>query len=324
MELDRKSGIPFYIQLKESIRQEILKGVWGTGTRLPTERELARDLGVSRNTVSQAYRELELEGVLKSSQGRGTFVADGAIVTQQESRKEKVLKIIDMAMEEAVGLGFTLDEFISFAHVRGMEKKELLSRIKVGFVECNPEQLANYHWQLGPGVNILPFLLPAPEEAAGRIREQLSMMDVVVTGEMHVGEVKSLLHGIPVAILGLALQPKVETVVRIAKLTARRDLALVCQSRRFGEKVREALEKAGLRLGMEVYLWPAAQLKEHLPRHEAVIVAPGLRPVVERVLPEHMELIEFCFEPDIGSLNFLRSSLLELKSDRIKALDGRG
>ena len=45
----------------------------GKGKKLPTERELAKALRVSRNTISTAYKELEDEGVLYSHQGRGTL-----------------------------------------------------------------------------------------------------------------------------------------------------------------------------------------------------------------------------------------------------------
>ena len=66
IELSRKSGIPLYVQLKERIRQQVESGSWTPGFKLPTERELSSLLGVSRNTVSQSYRELENEGILVS------------------------------------------------------------------------------------------------------------------------------------------------------------------------------------------------------------------------------------------------------------------
>lgn len=312
MELDRQSGVPFYIQLKEQIRKRIMQGVWTAGTKLPTERELAEQLGVSRNTVSQAYKELEGEGVLSSSQGRGTFVADALAVLQQENRKEKVLRIIDVAMEEAVGLGFSIDDFVSFVHLRGMEKKEFLSRVKVGFVECNPEQLAEANWHLGPGVTLIPLLLTDLQDRRGR--ERLAAMDMIVTGVSHLNEVKSLLAGMNTPLLGISLQPKMETVVRVAKLPPGHEVALVCESGRFAAKVQEALRQAGLYPTLKVYLKPASEvLSQALAECGAIIVAPSFRSQVDRILPENMERIEFTFEPDAGSLNLLRGALLELK-----------
>lgn len=312
MELDRKSGIPYYIQLKEQIRKNIMQGNWQTGTKLPTERDLAEELGVSRNTVSQAYKELESEGVLTSTQGKGTFVADSVLIAQHESRKEKILRIIDVAMEEAVSLGFTIDDFVSFAHVRGMEKKEFLAKMKVAFVECNPEQLAEARWNLGPGVTLIPVLLAELKERQGR--ERMKAMHMVVTGVSHLQEIKELLAGIEQTILGISLQPKLETIVRIAKLPMDREVALICESSLFAEKVEMALKGAGLFPKLKLLVNPnGEELQKILPECSAAIVAPRMSSGTERYRPEQMEWIEFRFEPDVGSINLLRSTLLELK-----------
>jgi DNA-binding transcriptional regulator YhcF (GntR family) len=295
MDLDRKSGIPFYIQLKEQIRRRITQGVWTAGAKLPTERELAESIAVSRNTVSQAYKELESEGILSSTRGRGTFVADTLLIMQQEGRKEKVLRIVDVAMEEAVGLGFSIDDFVSFVHVRGMEKKDLLSRLKVAFIVSNPEQLSDANWNLGLGVSLLPFLLSELGESP-RAQERLVGMDIAVTGVAYLAEVKTFLDKLSIPILGISLQPKLETIVRIAKLTMGRDLALVCESNSFAEKVIAALKQAGLHPTIKTLIQPSEdRLREELPKCGAVILAPKLRHRVEKVLPENMECIEFRF-----------------------------
>lgn len=313
MELDRKSGIPFYIQLKEQIRKQITQGLWTTGTKLPTERELAEGLGISRNTVSQAYKELEKEGVLSSTQGRGTFVADSFHTAHQENRKEQILRIIDMAMEEAVGLGFSIDDFVSFVYLRGRQKKDFLAKVKVAFVESNPEQLAEARWNLGPGVTIIPFLLSELQDRRGR--ERIKGMNLVVTSSEHVLEVKKWVQGLDLNVIELSLQPKLETIVRVAKLP-NREVVLLCESIVFGEKVKTALAGAGLYPLLTIKVQPSdEELADLLPQCTAVITASSQRKKVERLLPDHMELIEFRFEPDAGSLNLLRSILMELKQN---------
>lgn len=317
MELDRKSGVPYYIQLKEQIRRRITQGIWPAGTKLPPERELAVSLAVSRNTVSQAYKELESEGILCSARGKGTFVEDTSLIMQQESRKEKVLRIVDLAMEEAVGLGFSIDDFVSFVHVRGMEKKDLLSRLKVAFLVSNPEQLADVNWNLGPGVSLLPLLLSELQESP-RAQERLGGIDIAITGVAHLAEVKILLGKLHIPILGISLQPKLDTIVRIAKLTVGRQLALVCESPQFAEKVKLSLRQAGLYPVFKTLIQPdEASLREVLPECGAVILTPKLRFRVEKVLPENMECIEFRFEPDAGSLNLLKGALLDLKGEKL-------
>ncbi|MCL6590236.1 MAG: PLP-dependent aminotransferase family protein [Firmicutes bacterium] len=67
---------PAYLQIKDYVKDLILKGVLRTGAQLPATRELARILGVSRNTIILAYQYLADDGFLNAVQGRGNFVAE--------------------------------------------------------------------------------------------------------------------------------------------------------------------------------------------------------------------------------------------------------
>ena len=75
LRIDANSGEPVYRQIAEGIRDAARAGKLAAGTRLPPTRDLARQLGVNRNTVVAAYDLLAAEGVLHSHTGRGTFVA---------------------------------------------------------------------------------------------------------------------------------------------------------------------------------------------------------------------------------------------------------
>lgn len=72
--LDRDSSLPLYQQIKAHLRQGILSGSLAPETRLPACRQLARDLGVNRITVENAYSELEADGLVFSRMGSGTYV----------------------------------------------------------------------------------------------------------------------------------------------------------------------------------------------------------------------------------------------------------
>jgi GntR family transcriptional regulator/MocR family aminotransferase len=72
--LDRQSTIPLYQQIEGYLRQGILSGSLAPNTRLPASRQLARDLGINRITVENAYAELETEGLIYSKMGSGTYV----------------------------------------------------------------------------------------------------------------------------------------------------------------------------------------------------------------------------------------------------------
>lgn len=68
------TGEPLYRQVVQTLRNEILKGVYSVGTQLPTEGELSERFGVSRHTVREALRALRADGLVSSRQGSGTTV----------------------------------------------------------------------------------------------------------------------------------------------------------------------------------------------------------------------------------------------------------
>jgi DNA-binding transcriptional MocR family regulator len=65
---------PLYGRLLASLEAAIQRGTLAPGARLPSERDLAEELGLSRTTVTSAYRELEARGLVRGHVGRGTFV----------------------------------------------------------------------------------------------------------------------------------------------------------------------------------------------------------------------------------------------------------
>jgi GntR family transcriptional regulator/MocR family aminotransferase len=72
--LDPESPEPMYRQLYNGVRRAVLNRTLAPGTRLPATRELARDLGVARNTVMLAFDQLIAEGYLEGRVGAGTYV----------------------------------------------------------------------------------------------------------------------------------------------------------------------------------------------------------------------------------------------------------
>ncbi len=78
IELDRANGSSLYLQLAEALASAVAGGELALGERLPSERDLAGTLGVSRTTVVAAYRELESRGLARGHVGRGTFVVGGS------------------------------------------------------------------------------------------------------------------------------------------------------------------------------------------------------------------------------------------------------
>ena len=75
--LDYSSGVPVYRQIIDQIIFGIASGQLKLGEQLPTVRALAVELKVNLNTVSKAYKELEIKDILETQQGTGTFINKG-------------------------------------------------------------------------------------------------------------------------------------------------------------------------------------------------------------------------------------------------------
>ncbi|MDH4111449.1 MAG: GntR family transcriptional regulator [Actinomycetota bacterium] len=71
--LDPHGAIPPYEQVRAQIAEMIATGVVPEGNRLPTIRQLARDLGVAEGTIARAYRELERDGWIETRRRHGSF-----------------------------------------------------------------------------------------------------------------------------------------------------------------------------------------------------------------------------------------------------------
>jgi len=73
--LDSSSGVSYYVQLIQQVRQALLFGILKSGDRLPTVKEVSAQVALNPNTVLRAYRELEHDGLVVSRPGLGTFVS---------------------------------------------------------------------------------------------------------------------------------------------------------------------------------------------------------------------------------------------------------
>ena len=75
-ELTEISPKPLYQQVRERLLLRLIDGNWKAGDVIPSEIQLARELGVSQGTVRKALDEMVRDNILRRKQGRGTFVAN--------------------------------------------------------------------------------------------------------------------------------------------------------------------------------------------------------------------------------------------------------
>ena len=104
--LDYSNGVPIYRQIIDQILFGIASGQLKLGEQLPTVRALAVELKVNLNTVSKAYKELEIRDVLTTQQGSGTFINQVDSILLEKELKDICTQFSILAST----YGFTIEE----------------------------------------------------------------------------------------------------------------------------------------------------------------------------------------------------------------------
>ena len=114
--LNYRSGQPLYRQVKEGYKRLILIGAIEENERLPSVRELAAKLAINPNTIQRAYRELEVEGYVGSSPGKGVYAIGGDALREREI--EVIYDSIHLEVKKLLDLGWELEEIQNKINVR--------------------------------------------------------------------------------------------------------------------------------------------------------------------------------------------------------------
>ena len=109
--LDPQDARPLYLQIMDEVRRAIVVGSLQAEDPLPSVRELAGELVVKPRTVSQAYQELEREGVIYVRRGQGTFVSP-TVRRGAGERRSLALAVAKRALLEARRHGVGAEELV--------------------------------------------------------------------------------------------------------------------------------------------------------------------------------------------------------------------
>ena len=103
--IETSSGVPITRQIADQIRSHSASGALAPGDRLPSVRQLAKELAVNQNTILRVYERLTAEGLLERRQGDGTYVADSLPRGQARAQRELLEQEIDRLANRAADLG---------------------------------------------------------------------------------------------------------------------------------------------------------------------------------------------------------------------------
>lgn len=197
----------------------LASGIYPLGSKLPTSRELAEELGVHRNTIAKAYREIAGLNLLSMRQGRGTYV-----VAVPESNYERS---VELQIDDALGaITLKARRFgITEADLRQRLDKQVSriykgSSLRLAFVECNDHDLTSAIIEIETLTNLRLDPMPL-DDLSGDPGDVADQFDVILTSLFHITEVTSALRGHieHTNIIGVYTQPDELAVTEIARLT---------------------------------------------------------------------------------------------------------
>lgn len=110
--LDPNDGRPLYLQIMDEVRRAIVVGSLRAEDPLPSVRELATELVLNPRTVSQAYQELEREGLIYVRRGQGTFVSAAVKKGGGERRRSLLRTVAKRALLDALRNGLGVEELV--------------------------------------------------------------------------------------------------------------------------------------------------------------------------------------------------------------------
>lgn len=257
-----------------------------------------------------------MEGVLKSFQGKGTFVAEHDNGWKVKDYIEKVFKFLDLAFEEALENGMDSASFLDLAEKHIKDKIDRMKKTKAVYVECNVEQSRMFSKQLTVSTNMLvvPITLNDLREMNDETKKIIEDSQAIVSTFNHVNEVARLTAPFDKNILGVAINADLGTIVKIARYPKETRFALFCMSEEFMFKIQQALESAGLGDLNIRYTnsYKENELKELINDCDVILVSPGRYKEINGYNLSNKDIIQFIYNLDEGSVKALKSKIVDL------------
>ena len=109
-----RSRTPIYEQIIDSIKELVVKGVLIPGERLPSVRDMAKEMTLNPITVQKAYQELERQGIISTLRGKGTFISEDIQANNKILKRSQLMEELKKLVVEAIYLDLSKDELIDY------------------------------------------------------------------------------------------------------------------------------------------------------------------------------------------------------------------
>ena len=234
--LSEDGYVPLYLQLVHQIRHLITSGGLAADDRLQSVRELAQQLVVNAGTVALAYRTLQLEGLIESRRGRGTYVAAVGDGSGRFAHRQRALEeAIDSLLDRAGALGFDAATVSQYLYGRAQRPRSLPIVVVMPELRGAEKYARLVAAELPPGLTVEAhsLTLEEVENGAARVLDAYRTAFFTFTFPAHAPAVTARLLelGLDVEVVGITAQLTPATTARLRALDPAAKLALVAEAR---------------------------------------------------------------------------------------------
>ena len=217
--------------VQDIIVERLIAGLYPQGSKLPAATELAAELGVHRNTVAKAYQFLAEQGVVVSTRGRGTFVADVTATSSRVNLQESLLGSLEQDIRRARQIGIPREQLEG-------ELAQLVDRIyeqglpRGYFVECNAADIDAHISEIADVVRVQLRPLHLDDLHHEFETNGSPGLSLVFTSLFHFREVKDMLGEIrpDVEVVGVHTVPTESSLEELASIPASSTVGVIANN----------------------------------------------------------------------------------------------
>jgi GntR family transcriptional regulator len=322
LKLNRKNQLPVHTQLKAQLIYLIQSGQLPAGTQLPTVRQLAGFLRVNRNTVAKVFADMQREGLLSCEPGRGTFVSSTQMKSKTKvERMNKLLAVVDDALQKARRLGFSAEEVFLTLYARTQaspSRTHSVRAVSALFIECSRPELDLFSSELEKELSIQvdSILIEDFETTLKRDPGTLKRYGLIITTFYHIREVQILLEGSGMEVVALMVDTSLDTLMRLTSLPEGTTVGVACTTGAGAENMKLSIQRAGLK-HLRVITGcgeKKASLEKMIAEASVIVCSSLVERRVRSLTPKGKEIVVDNKRIDKAGIEMLRFRLMELAS----------
>lgn len=243
LEISKERPEPIAKQIANLIMKNVEMQLLLPGEKLPTERELAQLLQVSRGTIKAAYQYLEQSNVIRTRQGSGSFVLRDEELSQK-IRREKAVHLLADTVTSLREMGLSISEM---THLFDACVSQLTDAVvNIAIIHDSAELLLDISRQLSyqPRVMTSIFITESITESK-EPEELLRNFDIIVIPEPQYQEVYTRLPMLQEKCMEAAISPTSETLIHMTTIGREQRIGIICRTNMFLSTVKRLLLSYG-------------------------------------------------------------------------------